>query len=121
MHWRAVYGGDTASGELLDQADSTCQLSKGDGSLGTSLDRQSKIITLILDEFGLLRVGGRLQEVNWSYSQKHPCILPGNDKFSELLIQRAHREVMHSGLQATLNQLRETYWIRARQMMKNVV
>jgi len=42
---------------------------------GTSLDRQSKIITLrpFLDEFGLLPVGGRLQEANWSYSQKHPC------------------------------------------------
>ncbi|XP_041794473.1 uncharacterized protein LOC121607628 [Chelmon rostratus] len=88
---------------------------------GISLDRQSRIITLMpfLDEIGLLRVGGRLQEANWSYSQKHPCILPGNDTFSELLIKRAHREVMHSGLQATLNQLRETYWIlRARQMTK---
>ena len=61
------------------------------------MDRQLKIITLrFLDEFGLLRVGGRLQKANWSYSQKHPCILPGNDKFSELLIQRAHRDVIRA-------------------------
>lgn len=90
----------------------------------TGVDKQSKIITLrpFLDDVGLLRVGGRLQEANWSYSQKHPYILPGNDTFSELLIRRAHKDVMHSGLQATLNQLRETYWIlKGRQMTKRCV
>lgn len=69
------------------------------------VNRHSKILTLIpfLDVNGLLRVGGRLQEANWSYTQKHPFILPGNEKFSELLIRKAHEDVMHSGLQATLS------------------
>ena len=88
------------------------------------MDRNSKLISLkpFLDECGLLRVGGRLQETNWSFSQKHPCILPGNDTLSELLIRKAHEDVMHSGLQATLNQLRETYWIlKSRQITKKCV
>lgn len=90
----------------------------------TNMDRHSKIISLkpFLDEYGLLRVGGRLQETNWSFTQKHPYILPGNEVFSELLIRKAHEDVMHSGLQATLNQLRERYWIlKSRQMTKNCV
>ncbi|KAK0140715.1 hypothetical protein N1851_022297 [Merluccius polli] len=89
----------------------------------TDVDRRSKIISLkpFLDECGLLRVGGRLQETNWSFTQKHPYILPGNDVFSELLIRKAHEDVMHSGLQATLNQLRETYWIlKSRQMTQEL-
>lgn len=79
----------------------------------TDMDRQSKIISLkpFLDDGGLMRVGGRLQETNWAFDQKHPYILPGNDTFSELLIRKAHDDVMHSGLQATLNQLREMYWM----------
>ena len=89
-----------------------------------NVDRHSKIISLkpFLDECGLLRIGGRLQETNWSFTQKHPYILPGNDALSELLIRKAHEDVMHSGLQATLNQLRETYWIlKSRQMTKSCV
>lgn len=88
------------------------------------VNRNSKIISLkpFLDECGILRVGGRLQETNWSFTQKHPYILPCNDVFSELLIRNAHEEVMHSGLQATLNQLREVYWIlKSRQMTKSCV
>ena len=89
-----------------------------------NVDRHSKIISLkpFLDECGLLRIGGRLQETNWSFTQKHPYILPGNDALSELLIRKAHEDVMHSGLQANLNQLRETYWIlKSRQMTKSCV
>lgn len=85
------------------------------------INRQSKILSLrpFLDTNGLLRVGGRLQEANWSYSQKHPVILPGNDKFSELLIRKAHEDVMHSGLQATLIQIRDKFWIlKGRKMTK---
>jgi hypothetical protein len=63
-----------------------------------NVDRHSKIISLkpFLDECGLLRIGGRLQETNWSFTQKHPYILPGNDALSELLIRKAHEDVMHS-------------------------
>ena len=63
-----------------------------------NVDRHSKIISLkpFLDECGLLRIGGRLQETNWSFTHKHPYILPGNDALSELLIRKAHEDVMHS-------------------------
>lgn len=88
------------------------------------VDKNSKIIPLktFLDECGLLRVGGRLQETCRSFTQKHPYILPGINTFSELLIRKADEDVMHSGLQATLNQLRETYWIlKSQQMTKRFV
>lgn len=63
-----------------------------------------------------------MQETNWSFAQKHPYILPGNDTFSEPLIRKAHDDVMHSGVQAILNQLREMYLIlKSRQMTKSCV
>lgn len=88
------------------------------------MNRHSKLLSLkpFLDESGILRVGGRLQEANWSFNQKHPYILPSKSRFSKLLIIKAHETVMHLGLQATLNQLRETYWIlKSRQMTKSCV
>ncbi len=51
---------------------------------------------------------------------KHPWILPTNDRFTELQVRQAQVHVMHSGLQATLTQLR--FWIlRGRQVTKKTV
>ena len=91
---------------------------------GKELDRKSKVLSLkpFLDEDNLMRVGGRLQRTDWVYGQKHPWILPAEDKYSELLIKRCHKEVMHSGLQDTMTQVREMYWIvRGRQLTKKIV
>lgn len=87
------------------------------------LDRTSKVLALkpFLDEENLMRVGGRLQKTNWAYGQKHPWILPSEDNFSELLIKGSHDDVMHSGLQDTLTQVRERYWlVRGRQITKKI-
>ena len=91
---------------------------------GKEVNFQSKIKSLspFLDDSGVLRVGGRLQMTGLKFEQKHPCILPANYMFSELIVRKCHQQVLHSGLQDTLNQARERFWImKGRQLTKKVV
>ena len=80
---------------------------------GQNVEGQSRISNLnpFIDEHGLLRVGGRLQKANMTFAQRHPCILSDNHTFTELQIKRAHTDVMHCGLQDTLTQVRQQFWI----------
>jgi len=81
-----------------------------------------KDLAPFIDEMGLLCVGGRLQKSELEYHQKHPYIIPRDDKFCELLIYSAHERVMHSGVRDTLVELREKFWIiKGRQLVKSVI
>lgn len=73
----------------------------------------SNILNLhpFLDKQNILRVGGRLENSNLNQSQKHPIILPSNDKLTELLINQAHQTNLHGGARLTLSYLRNRYWI----------
>lgn len=77
---------------------------------GMEVHNQSKIKNLnpFLDEKGIMRVGGRLQKSNLNYREKHPCILPTNDRFTKLQVNRSH-EVLHCSLQWTLTQIWEQF------------
>lgn len=44
-----------------------------------------------LDSQGVLRVGGRLTHAAMPYEAKHPALLPGKHRLTELIIERAHR------------------------------
>ena len=57
---------------------------------GKEISRRSKVLPFhpFLDEQGLLRVGGRLQKAEMSFSERHPVLLPGNHKISKLIIRR---------------------------------
>jgi len=43
-----------------------------------------------LDEYGLLRVGGRLHQSSLSPELKHPVILPRDNHVSDLLVRHIH-------------------------------
>lgn len=60
---------------------------------------------------GILRVGGRLKNSDLSYGQKHPIILPANDKIVELIIKHYHCENLHTGPNLVMSLLRQRYWI----------
>ena len=64
-----------------------------------------------LDEAGLLRVGGRLQNAGLSYSQTHPLILPRRHLLTGLLVHSCHEQNAHLGFGFVLAQLRERYWV----------
>ncbi|XP_063989949.1 uncharacterized protein LOC135169143 [Diachasmimorpha longicaudata] len=64
-----------------------------------------------LDENGLSRVGGRLNRAELTATQKHPIILPKNHIITDLIIQEEHLKNFHSGVQGTLYNTRQSYWI----------
>ncbi|XP_033096691.1 uncharacterized protein LOC117100962 [Anneissia japonica] len=59
----------------------------------------------------LLRVEGRLNNSQINFEAKHPVILPHRGNVARLLIEQYHEGAGHSGWSATLNTLRERYWI----------
>jgi hypothetical protein len=77
------------------------------------VDPKSRIASLspILDEKGLLRVGGRPRHATISYDKKHPILLPRHSRLTEMIIINKHRELQHAGPQLLLAVLQRQYWI----------
>ncbi|GFS76860.1 integrase catalytic domain-containing protein, partial [Nephila pilipes] len=73
----------------------------------------SKIRSLVpyLDDRQILRIKERLDELELSFDEKQPILLPQNSKFTELLILREHTKNFHSGVTTTLVMLRRKFWI----------
>jgi hypothetical protein len=75
-----------------------------------------------MDDDGLMRVGGRLQQSLISEEAKHPVILPGNHKTVELLARQVHECNGHVGSEHVLSLLRERYWIiGGRRLIRRIV
>ncbi|XP_020296240.1 uncharacterized protein LOC109861138 [Pseudomyrmex gracilis] len=65
----------------------------------------------IINEQGLLRVRGRLENSTLEQTAKHPYIIPRQSALSTLIIQDAHKRTLHGSTQDTLSFIRNTYWI----------
>lgn len=80
---------------------------------GDTLLSKSRIISLnpFIDESGILRVGGRIQAANISYSQTHPIILPKRNNLTNVIISEAHSTTLHGGAQLMMAHLNRQYWI----------
>lgn len=68
----------------------------------------SRILNLnsFLDSNGILRVGGRVTNSNYSFDQSHSIILPNKHKFTDLLIMSEHIKHLHVGIQNLLTIIR---------------
>ncbi|GFV52827.1 integrase catalytic domain-containing protein [Trichonephila clavipes] len=64
-----------------------------------------------IDEHGLVRVGGRLQNSQLRLNSKHPIILPSQHSISELLIKEQHIAHLHAGPTLLAHVLRQSHWI----------
>ncbi|KRX13015.1 Tigger transposable element-derived protein 6, partial [Trichinella nelsoni] len=75
-----------------------------------------------LDENGLLRVGGRLQNSDMDAERKHPILLPSTHPVVMLLIKRVHERSLHAGTEQTLTDLRQRFWVlKGRSSVKRIV
>ncbi|KRY42408.1 hypothetical protein T01_3074 [Trichinella spiralis] len=75
-----------------------------------------------VDEEGLLRVGGILENAELPLHMKHPVILPGNHPLTMGLIRRCHARQPHAGTTHTLAILRRQYWVlKGRTQVKKVI
>ena len=60
---------------------------------------------------GLHRVGGRIDKAATPEEAKHPIILPRHSELSRLVIVHEHVKHGHAGVEHTLNEVRQKYWI----------
>ncbi|KRY06469.1 hypothetical protein T12_8984, partial [Trichinella patagoniensis] len=75
-----------------------------------------------IDEFGVMRVGGRLGRAQLEEEAKFPALLPCKGMIVDLLIEREHSRQLHAGVAQTLAALRERFWIlRGRSAVKRVL
>jgi len=91
-------------------------------SSGSTLRRTSQLKSLqpMLDQDGILRIGGRIKHAGLDVNLAHPVIVPHKHRIANLIVKQAH-DVAHVGNEWTLSILREKYWItKARSMVKKV-
>lgn len=75
-----------------------------------SASSKLKGLSPIIDQEGILRVGGRLHNDIYPYDKQHPMLLPKNHNITLLLMQREHLKYLHCGPQALLALVRERFW-----------
>ncbi|XP_062704296.1 uncharacterized protein LOC134286661 [Aedes albopictus] len=78
-----------------------------------AVERSSPLHQLnpFLDENGVVRVGGRLQQSDLSYDNKHPILLPRHSILTSLILLHDHQEHLHCSPQSLLAATRTRYWI----------
>jgi len=64
-----------------------------------------------LDDAGILRVGGRIKYARTPYDQRHPILLPKDNKFTHLVIDHFHHLYLHPGLQSLHFLIKQRFWI----------
>ena len=75
-----------------------------------------------LDDVGILRVGGRLENALIKYEAKHPIILPYRHQATDLIISQHHQETGHLGQEYVLSSLHQFYWIiKGRSAVRRVI
>ncbi|XP_043505316.1 uncharacterized protein LOC122526172 [Polistes fuscatus] len=80
----------------------------------------------IIDETGLIRVGGRLRNANLPFQEKCPILLPSRNHVTDLLIRKFHEQNFHAGIQTTLYAVRQRFWTldgknQVRKIIRNCV
>ena len=76
----------------------------------------------MIDDQGVIRVGGRISQSSLTWAMKHPIILPKGHRVSEMIIQEQHRKSGCMGKNMVLASVREKFWIiGANQLIRKVV
>ncbi|GFV63770.1 retrovirus-related Pol polyprotein from transposon 17.6 [Trichonephila clavipes] len=86
--------------------------------------KKGKLFSLnpFLDGNQILRVGGRLQNSDLTYSQKHPAILPADHLLTKLIMINIHNRNFHLGPQALLYCTRQRFWpLSGRSIARKIV
>ncbi|XP_048481522.1 uncharacterized protein LOC125489539 [Plutella xylostella] len=79
-----------------------------------TLSKLSKLLTLspYLDDFGILRVGGRIEAArDVPADMKHPVILDGRHHIARLIVKHLHIRAAHGNHETVVNELKQKYWV----------
>ena len=73
-------------------------------------------------ENGILRCKGRIDQASLTESARRPVLLPKNERFTHLLIEKVHKQGHHCGVSQCLGQIRYKYWIpQGRAIVRSVL
>ena len=78
------------------------------------LPKNSSLYNLspFIDEYGLIRIGGRIKHSSLLDEIKHPIILPKDGHITKLIIDHYHNVAQHQGRGVTHNEIRASgFWI----------
>ena len=80
-------------------------------------------LNLFIDSEDVIRCRSRIAEANQlTFNEKCPILLSNDSKFTSLVVLKCHHDIYHCGVQATLCNLRNNYWIvRGRQQIKSIL
>lgn len=86
---------------------------RNDLSAGDHVSKSSllKWLSPQVDQFQLIRVGGRLSNAALPDSAKHPIVLSAKHPLANLLASHYHKMLLHAGPQLMLSTLRQKFWI----------
>ena len=110
-------GLEAALGPGLDSSDIAASRLLLDKGLSRDLVQDDKFkewksqVGLFLDNAGVWRCKGRLDNANLSASTMHPILLPNRHHFVSLQLLDCHRRVMHGDVKETLTELLMSFWI----------
>lgn len=93
-------------------------------SKGQTISIKSRILPLtpFMDEQKLIRVGGRINDSDYTYEKKHPILLDSSHHLCKLIFEYEHVRNMHAGPQLLLATVRETVWpINGRHLARRTV
>ena len=77
---------------------------------------------LYMDNSGLIRCQGRLENAEICEGAKYPLLLPKCHRYTDLIIQFYHKRAFHTGCAQTLSSIRQKYWIpQGRRVVKCVL
>jgi len=110
------------------EALSRCELinAETDTSAQTQLKQQGHFNQLtsklgLVDVDGIVRFKGRLCNSELEPDALNPIILPRNHQLTNLIVRDCHLRVHHSGVRATLAELRSRFWVpKGRQVVKKL-
>ena len=108
---------DFAKAEALWVAESQHTLAKDE-----NFGQWRKQFDLFQDDKNIWRCRGQLKNADVSFSTMHPILLSKDHFLTTLFVRRAHERVMHSGVKATLTELRSQFWIvKGRNLVKRII
>ncbi|XP_054717268.1 uncharacterized protein LOC129226664 [Uloborus diversus] len=88
------------------------------------LPANSKLLSLkpFINDDGVIRVGGRLENAPFSNERNHPILLPKNHHLTTIIIRSYHETYLLAGTILLLSVIRKEFWIiNAKSAIKNEI
>jgi hypothetical protein len=81
-----------------------------------------KSLNPFMDEHGVIRMNGRLSNLELPYSQKFPILITADAWLTTIVLQDIHRITLHGNVSLMLNILRKQFWIpRVKSTIRKII